>query len=137
MKDYIATWKRTFDYSSRATRKEYWMFVLYNILVILASCLVSVGVYATGIESLALIWDNFIQLGVGLLFPLAVTISSISLMVRRLHDINKSGLFILLGLIPFVGGIILLVFALLETKPETNQWGVPHGVDTLTEVAEG
>ncbi|EFR94822.1 conserved hypothetical protein, partial [Listeria innocua FSL J1-023] len=56
------------------------------------------------------------------LYLLAILLPTISLMVRRLHDSGKSGLYLLLDLIPFVGGIIVLVFMCLESDGP-NQYG--------------
>jgi uncharacterized membrane protein YhaH (DUF805 family) len=56
--------------------------------------------------------------GIGTLFFLAILVPSIAVTVRRLHDANLSGAFYFLGFVPSVGGIILLVLALLESRPE-------------------
>ncbi len=57
------------------------------------------------------------------LAALAVIIPSIAVAIRRLHDTDKSGWFLLIGLIPFVGGIILLVFMCIDSTRGTNQYG--------------
>jgi uncharacterized membrane protein YhaH (DUF805 family) len=54
---------------------------------------------------------------------LASFIPSIALGVRRLHDIGYSGWWLLIGFVPFVGGILLLVFALMDSQPGTNRYG--------------
>lgn len=58
-------------------------------------------------------------------FILAMIIPSISVAVRRLHDINKSGWYYLVQMIPLVGAILVLIWFATETKPESNQWGNP------------
>jgi uncharacterized membrane protein YhaH (DUF805 family) len=64
--------------------------------------------------------------GAGLLsgiYGLAVLIPTLAVTVRRLHDIDRSGWWILIGLVPLIGAIVLLVFALLEGTPGDNQYG--------------
>ncbi len=58
-----------------------------------------------------------------LIFSLAIFLPEWSVLFRRLHDTNRSGWWILIGLIPLIGAIILLVFALLPSDPEANRYG--------------
>ncbi len=58
-----------------------------------------------------------------LLVALALILPSIAVGIRRLHDQDKSGWFILMGFIPFVGGIILIVFFCLPSTPGDNRYG--------------
>ena len=57
------------------------------------------------------------------LFALAVIVPSLGVAVRRLHDTSKSAWFLLLYLIPFIGGIILIVIWATDSTPGTNQYG--------------
>ncbi len=59
----------------------------------------------------------------GMIYALAVLIPGIAVSVRRLHDIGKSGWWILISLVPIVGVIILLVFTVLDSTPGENQYG--------------
>jgi len=59
----------------------------------------------------------------GVILALGLLIPSLAVGVRRLHDIGKSGWWLLIGLIPLVGAIVLLVFACQDSQPGTNQWG--------------
>ena len=62
-------------------------------------------------------------------FVVAMIIPSISVTVRRIHDIGLSGWFYLLILAPYVGGLILFVFALIPSQTRENRWGpVPAGI---------
>jgi uncharacterized membrane protein YhaH (DUF805 family) len=88
-------------FNGRAPRSEYWWFVLFTFLVSLATGMVSQTLSG--------------------LFSLAVLLPSLAVGVRRLHDIDKSGWFLLLGLIPIVGWIILIVWAAQEGK-EPNRF---------------
>lgn len=95
-------------FTGRARRQEYWMFFLINLLIALA-----IGVI-----------DGMIGWGVlGFLYTLAVLIPSIAIAVRRLHDTGRSGWWVLIGLVPFIGWIILLVFLVLDSQPVDNAYG--------------
>jgi uncharacterized membrane protein YhaH (DUF805 family) len=97
----------TFD--GRARRKEYWMFFLVNLIISLVLGFIE-GIF--GGPGL-----------LGLLYSLAVLIPSIAVTVRRLHDTGRSGWWILIGLIPVIGWIVLLVFMLMDSQPGSNQYG--------------
>ncbi|BCW39355.1 DUF805 domain-containing protein [Arthrobacter sp. StoSoilB3] len=121
--------KKYAAFSGRASRSEYWWVALVLgvvgfILQILTGLLGAAGSTTTstgnvpgpgGIVGLILIF----------VFYLAVLIPSIALLVRRLHDGNFSGWLALLGLIPFVGGLALLVFSLLPSNPAGQRFDQP------------
>jgi uncharacterized membrane protein YhaH (DUF805 family) len=112
--DMINIWKtvvleRYAKFDGRAGRAEFWWFVLANLLVYVV------------IAILMAISSIFIILYIG--YALAVIVPSIALAIRRLHDTDKSGWFLLIGLIPFVGWIILLVFYIMEGTSGPNSFG--------------
>lgn len=106
------------NFSGRATRREYWMFQLASLLFLLS-------IYILGIFLIILIDPSMsiIMMGLSLLYSLALIIPGLGLYVRRLHDTGRSGWMILLGLIPFIGGWILLIFSLLDSQRGTNAYG--------------
>ncbi len=111
---YLEVLKKYAVFDGRARRKEYWMFFLINLLI---------SVVLIAIDSLI---GTFSQTGFGLpqgLYSLAVLIPSIAVTVRRLHDIGRTGWWILIGLIPVIGGIVLLIFMVLDSQPGVNQYG--------------
>jgi len=112
---YLEVIKKYVDFSGRARRKEYWYFVLFNILITIALAIVDGALGLTNREGLGPIRG---------IYTLAVLIPSIAVVVRRLHDTGRSGWYILMGLIPCVGGIILLVFAVEDSEPGENQYGI-------------
>jgi uncharacterized membrane protein YhaH (DUF805 family) len=106
-------WFNRFDH--RCRRTEYWYFVLFNIIV---------GIVLGWID--ALLGTRGSYAGAGLLsgiYGLAVLIPTLAVSVRRLHDIDRTGWWILIGLVPLIGGIVLLVFALLDGTPGDNRYG--------------
>lgn len=125
---YISTLKKYAVFSGRARRKEYWFFQLFNTLIVVALAVIDA---VTGT----------INKGVGMgllssLFVLAVLLPSLAVLVRRLHDTGRSGWWILIAFVPFVGGIVLLVFTLMDSQPGTNQYG-PNPKTTLSDSMAG
>jgi uncharacterized membrane protein YhaH (DUF805 family) len=120
--------KRYADFSGRSRRKEYWMFVLFQILVLFPLMAVGfvLGDLSDGGEGGSILF----LLLVGA-FGLVFFIPSLAVQVRRFHDQDKSGWFILLGLIPYLGGLILLIFMCLEGTRGHNRFGAdpkdPYG----------
>ncbi|SMO84844.1 Uncharacterized membrane protein YhaH, DUF805 family [Saccharicrinis carchari] len=112
---YLTVLKNYADFSGRARRKEYWMFVLFNIIF---------AIVAIVVDNILGITFGVIPYGpVYLLYGLAVIIPSVAVGVRRLHDIGKSGWMILISLIPIIGGIWLLVLMVTDSVPGDNQYG--------------
>lgn len=107
--------KKYFCFEGRARRREFWMFYLFNFLAsMLVNFVAGVLAGATGIAEFAYL---------GLIYTLAVILPGFGVFVRRMHDIGKSGWWWLIGLVPFVGGIILLVFWCLDSQPGENRYG--------------
>ncbi|WP_115717360.1 DUF805 domain-containing protein [Gallaecimonas mangrovi] len=117
MDNYLAAFRKYADFSGRARRQEYWMFGLFNLLIIVA---IMVLIQVTQEPRLAII---------ELVYALVVLIPSLSLTVRRLHDTGRSGWWILIQMIPLAGGIIFLVFMCSDSHPGTNLYGPnPKGI---------
>lgn len=115
--------KRYFDFEGRSRRKEYWMFTLfYALLMIAALVVVGIGAASSG-ESGELNAVGMLGLSLLGLIVLICFIPSIAVQVRRFHDQDKSGWFVLLNLIPSIGGIIVLVFMCLEGTRGENRYG--------------
>ena len=110
---YLQALRRYAEFSGRSRRKEYWFFLLFNILISFALGLV----------------DSLLGLGgadfgvLSGLYGLAVLIPGIAVSVRRLHDTGRSGWWLLIGLIPVIGAIVLLVFLVQDSEPGANQYG--------------
>ncbi|MCP2670033.1 DUF805 domain-containing protein [Maricaulaceae bacterium EIL42A08] len=108
-----------FNFQGRARRSEYWFFYLFAVIVgVVAQILiVSTGEIGAGIFGL-----------VYLVFILGTIIPQLAVAVRRLHDTDRSGWWLLIGLIPLVGFIVLLIFMVGDSKPGANKYGAnPKG----------
>ncbi|MGI5307937.1 DUF805 domain-containing protein [Rheinheimera sp. WS51] len=107
MEHFIGAFKKFADFTGRARRTEYWMFVLISMII---SVVLSVVLGFVGLEALSL------------LYSLAVIIPSISIATRRLHDTGRSGWWQLIALIPIIGFIVLIVF-LAQDSHDANEYG--------------
>ena len=103
------------QFSGRASRSEYWWIMLYQLVVAATlSALTSTVGTSPGGEFAVL---GFALALVAFAFGLANLVPGIAVTVRRLHDVDRSGWFYLLGLLPIVGGLVLLALMLLAPKP--------------------
>lgn len=110
------------DFTGRASRPEYWWFVLSYVLAYVAALIIDAAI---GTPFFALV------VALGYLLPM------LAAGVRRLHDTGRSGWWLLISLVPIVGGIILIVLLALEGERGPNRYGPPPGEvpgrpDTLT-----
>jgi len=119
----ISWWKKVVlenyaNFKGRARRAEYWYFALGTTIILFVF-------YIIGFAGAAVDSSVLMALGFGLygITALATLIPSLAVAVRRLHDINKSGWYYLIGLIPLVGGIILLVWFFTDGNRSSNDYG--------------
>lgn len=104
------------DFSGRAPRSEYWWWVLAMFLLSLVLSFAAAAV-ASDAQKAA-------DIATGVLL-VATFLPSLAVTVRRLHDTDRSGWWILVGLVPIIGSIILLVWMASEGSHRANQWGPP------------
>jgi uncharacterized membrane protein YhaH (DUF805 family) len=112
---WLTAMKKYVDFSGRARRTEYWMFVLFNVIFAVVALVIDSVLGAASEEG-----------GYGLfygLFSLAILLPSWSVTVRRLHDVGKSGWWIFISLIPIIGGIWLFILTVTDSQPGDNQYG--------------
>lgn len=110
-------------FTGRARRSEYWLFYLFNILLTLGIGLLNmvfimIGASDSGAMNVSMAISGIASFAVGI-YGLAIIIPSLALCCRRLHDIGKPGSYMLFALVPVVGGILLLVWALQDSEPGT------------------
>lgn len=117
MKYYLDVLKKYAEFSGRARRKEYWMFILFHMLFAIV----------------AMILDNLFGIAFGnigygplyAIYSLVMFIPGLAVAVRRLHDVGKSGWMMLILLIPIIGAIWMLILLATEGNKGKNQ----HGTD--------
>jgi uncharacterized membrane protein YhaH (DUF805 family) len=109
-------------FSGRASRSEYWWWALVSGIVSGVTNLLMLAGRSSG-GKLGAVY--FVGLALAGIWLLATFIPSLALLVRRLHDSNRSGWMVLLSFVPFIGGLVLLVFTLQDSKPEGQRFDVP------------
>ena len=119
---YIDAFRNYVNFNGRATRTQYWMFMLFNIIaqIILA------------VVTLVLPFLSFL----GTVYSLGVLLPSLAIGARRLHDTDRSAWWLLLLLVPFVGAIVLLIFYVLPGTPGVNRFDCCCGCSCGDDCAE-
>lgn len=123
--------RRYAEFTGRSRRREYWLFVVFLVIGFII-----LGMLDTmlGLGGSASSWHSASGSRVGagasfnggvltIIFWLATLVPSLAVGVRRLHDTDRSGWWLLIALIPLIGGIVLLVFTLLEGTRGPNRFG--------------
>lgn len=108
MEEYKKMWRNFAVFDGRSTRRDYWMAVLYNFVISLIISIIG------GMLELPVI---------GALYSVAVIIPSFAMLFRRFHDTNRSGVWILISLVPLVGWIIELIILCQPSVDEGNKYG--------------
>ncbi|MDG4835009.1 MULTISPECIES: DUF805 domain-containing protein [unclassified Micromonospora] len=102
-------------FTGRARRSEYWWFALFTILVSIVASILD--------GALGLDFEGSTTGLIGLVASLALLLPSLAVGVRRLHDTDRTGWWLLIALVPLVGFIVLIVFFVLDSTPGTNRFG--------------
>jgi uncharacterized membrane protein YhaH (DUF805 family) len=111
-----AVTKHYADFAGRARRKEYWMYALFSLIV-------GIVVMAADLVLGTTLGDAGIFGVFYLLFAVGLFIPGLAIVVRRLHDVGKSGWFMLIAAIPLVGAIWMLVLMCRDGEPGANAYG--------------
>ena len=125
---YKSMFKKYAQFNGRSRRSEYWLASVMNMIIVMAFYFIMF------IPMMIDITNNGEPSGLtagimgifGLLmfaYAMAILVPSLAMSVRRLHDTGRSGWFLLLNLIPYIGGIIIFVFSVLDSQPGANQYG--------------
>ena len=112
MTDMFLPFARYFDFQGRSTQKEYWLFFLFWIIGYALAVIIDIA--------------NNPDAEVGIaefLFILATIIPLYAVTIRRLHDIDRTGLWILINFIPLIGNIVMIVFACTQGTEGDNRFG--------------
>lgn len=102
---------RFVDFKTRSTRSQYWWFTLWSVIFSVVTGIIdlSLGMGESG--------------PIGLLASLVLFLPSIAVAIRRLHDIGRSGWWMLLVFVPIIGWIVLIVFYCIKSEAHSNKWG--------------
>lgn len=123
IQSYISMWKNFGNFSGRTRRRDFWLALVMNMIIVG----VLYAILASGIATMVVTgqMSGLAKIATALLsiYGLAVFIPSLSLIVRRLHDTDKAGWWFLIAFVPFVGGIALLVFYCIEGTSGANRFG--------------
>jgi uncharacterized membrane protein YhaH (DUF805 family) len=119
------------DFQGRARRSEYWLWYLFVVVVEV----VLLGVAGAGHNPDGTPGPlGMVVMGLLGLFALAIVIPGLAVSFRRLHDTNRSAWWILIGLLPLIGPIVLLVFMVMDGTPGPNRFGPdPKGRGAVAE----
>jgi uncharacterized membrane protein YhaH (DUF805 family) len=112
---YLEVLKKYTEFDGRARRKEYWYFTLFNFLAFFTLAFIDGVIGSFNAEA-----------GIGLLagiYSLGVLIPALAVSIRRLHDTNRSGWWLLIELIPVIGAIVLFIFMVQDSQQGDNQYG--------------
>ena len=132
---YVEVLRKYAVFSGRSRRREYWLFTLFSSIIaavldyldrFLSSPMIPISGFGTPPNALgpAAPGSTVIAIGLlGVLYSLALLVPSLAVSVRRLHDLGRSGWWLLIGLVPVIGIIVLTVFALQDSEPGENAYG--------------
>ncbi len=115
MNYYVRALKKYADFEGRDTRPQYWYFFLFNLIIYIILSIISVDILTS-------------------LYYLAVFIPSLAIAIRRLHDIGKSGWWVLIGIIPIIGWIWIIILLATKGEDKPNKYGSVPKTDKPEEV---
>jgi uncharacterized membrane protein YhaH (DUF805 family) len=103
------------NFNGRVRRREFWAYILFFVITVIILTIIDlmIGIF-------------YMEIGLGILSGLFIIFSilpTLSIATRRLHDINKSGWWQLLGIIPIIGAFILFIFYAIDSFPGQNNFG--------------
>lgn len=120
MDTYLTPWRKYATFKGRASRKEFWTFYLVNTAIVLFFG----SIHSHGL--IRLMSGSFELSGLStvlFLFVWAALMPTLAVIVRRLHDLGRTGWWVLLGFLPVIGGLVLLIMLLFDGQSSTNQYG--------------
>ncbi len=121
----LLPYRRYAEFYGRSRRREYWLFILFYLLVLM----VINAIFGEPLAMRAGPWfsytvvENGTGSAVGNLFWLASLVPGLAVTVRRLHDIDRSGWWLLLMFVPLLGWFTLFIFYCLDGTPGSNRFG--------------
>jgi uncharacterized membrane protein YhaH (DUF805 family) len=124
---YIEVLKKYVVFSGRASRSEYWYFALFSTIISIILTMIDVSM-GSGAAETAMSGDAEMAMSVNMgwlsgIYSLAVLLPSLGVSIRRLHDTDHSGWWLLIAFIPLIGAIVLLVFMVKDSTAGNNEYG--------------
>lgn len=110
----LLAFKKYAVFSGRASRAEYWYFVLFNFIIAVALGLINAALFHPDPNRLDVL---------ALIYAIVIAIPTVAVLVRRLHDVGKSTMWILVGSIPYIGWLWILILTLQDSIPGPNEYG--------------
>lgn len=107
-------------FSGRSSRSAYWWWILFYVLIVIGASIIDAAIKTPVVAGLT--W-------------LAFFVPNLAVLVRRLHDTDHSGWWVLIGLIPLVGAIVLIVFACTDSGPPNKYGDGPGGKGDMTVIS--
>jgi uncharacterized membrane protein YhaH (DUF805 family) len=114
MNAYIKAFKNFFNFKDRSSRSDFWLFNLFNLIVTILLSGISIGAAMNGVPEASTIISIVLFI---------ISLPGISLVFRRIHDVNKSGWYFLLFFIPIINLFAMLYFSFAKTVTENNTRG--------------
>ncbi len=114
---YLDVLKKYVLFSGRAHRPEFWYFMLVNVIILVVLRFID--------GACGMMFDSGLAGGLSTLYTLAVLLPYLGVGVRRLHDTGRTGWWILLGVIPLIGTLILIFLYALPGEAGDNEYGPP------------
>ena len=116
MNYYLKVLQNYATFTGRARRSEYWYFVLFNLIFGIVAIILDnvLGIAMEGMGNYGPLYS---------LYSIVVFIPGLAVLVRRLHDVGKSGWMFFIALIPIIGAIWLLVLLATDSEAGSNKWG--------------
>jgi uncharacterized membrane protein YhaH (DUF805 family) len=112
---YVLAFKRWLDFKGRSRRSEYWYFTLVNLIIAIVLIMIEQAIGIGGGDS-----GNG---PISSLYTLVVLVPGLAVSFRRMHDIGKSAWWLLIGLIPLLGFIVIIVWFIGAGQPGRNAYG--------------
>ncbi|KHL05258.1 DUF805 domain-containing protein [Sinomonas humi] len=112
-------------FHGRASRSEYWWWVLANFIVWMVGAILAAALGGAGSNSSSMSPGGLVVSILLFIWFAATIVPNIAVTVRRLHDANLSGWLVLLNLIPYLGGLVVLILTILPPKPEGQRFDRP------------
>lgn len=119
--------KKMFDFNGRSSRKEFWIFYLINMAIIMFLSIITIGFTFSASKTSDVIYAQIILI-ISLTYLVLISVPFIAFLTRRLHDAGFSAWWLLIYFIPNIGFVTLLILAMFPSKPGHNKYGPnPYG----------